>query len=270
MILIGERLNSSRKAVLEAFRNKDEEFLLREALSQERAGADYIDLNASALMEREVETLLWAIPLLNDALRVPLSLDTPNSLAMTAAFQVYQGRAILNSLTAEKEKLKGLLPLIREYKPRVIALCLDESGLPGGSEQALAVGLKLVDLLVKAEVQPGDIFLDPLVRPVGVDQEAVCVFLDSLGKIKENLPGVKTIAGLSNVSFGLPERRLINKTMLVLAMGRGLDAAILDPCDEEIRALLIAAQALLGQDPGLKDYLRFIREKRKAEPSNRE
>jgi 5-methyltetrahydrofolate--homocysteine methyltransferase len=265
MIIIGERLNSTRKSVLEALRCRDAEFLRGQAQKQQEAGAAYVDLNAAALMDDEVEGLRWAIPLLQRKIAIPLSIDTPNPKAMEAGLKVHKGRALLNSITAEKCSLDALLPLVREFKPRVIALCLEESGPPTAPDVAVVRARKLTDILTGAGLAPEDIFLDPLVRPIGVDPSSGALFLDSVEAVKRALPQVKTVAGLSNVSFGMPQRRLINRTFLALAMARGLDAAICDPLDAEIQATVHAASALLGQDPSLKSYLRYSRAKAKAE-----
>lgn len=267
MIIIGERLNSSRRDVQEALARRDDVFLLGEARLQEEAGADYVDLNASALLDKEVEALRWAIPLLQRELRVPLSLDTPNAEAMAEALKIHRGRALLNSLTGEGTRIHSLLPLIRDYQPQVIILCLDDKGLPDKPERALSIAHKMVELLIKQGLKAEDIFVDPLVRPVGADWRAGALFLESLERIKSHLPGIRTIAGLSNVSFGLPQRKLLNRTMLILALKAGLDAAICDPLDEELQAALAASSALLGRDPSLKSYLQFIRQKaRKGKP----
>lgn len=262
MIVIGERLNSSRAPVFKALEDRDEKFLIKEAKRQEEAGASYIDLNTAALIDKEIETLRWAIPFLQKELTVPLSIDTPNPEAMEEGLSLHKGQALLNSLTGEPERIKTFLPLIKKYKPRIIVLCLDESGLPKSSDKELSIAQRMVELLNKEGVKPEDIFIDPLVRPVSIDQGAVNLFLESLEKIKKNLPGVKTIAGLSNVSFGLPQRRLLNRTFLTLAISKGLDAAIVDPLDREIFPAVHSAQALLGKDPSLKKYLAFIRGKK--------
>lgn len=261
MIIVGERLNSSRKVVLDAFLARDEKFLQEQGQKQEQAGAHYIDLNAATLLDKEVETLCWAIPLLEKVLSIPLSLDTPNPEAMAEALKICQRRAILNSLTGESRKIKALLPLLKDFKPQLIVLCLDDKGLPKTAESSLAIASKMATLLIKEGINSKDIFIDPLVHPLAVDWKSASLFLSSLELIKKNLPELKTIAGLSNVSFGLPQRKLLNRTFLVLALSHGLDAAICDPLDKEFQAALHACQALLGKDPSLKDYLRFQRER---------
>jgi cobalamin-dependent methionine synthase I len=259
MIIVGERLNSSRRSVLEALNRKDKKFVVDQAKKQENAGASYIDLNTAALLDKEVQTLKWAIPLLQEELRIPLSVDTPNPDAMEAGLKVHKGHALMNSISGEANKIKTFLPLIKEYKPRIIVLCLDDEGLPETSDEELSIARKMVNLLEKEGVEHKDIFIDLLVRPIGVDQRAGELFLDALDKVKKNLPAVNTIAGVSNVSFGFPRRKSLNRAFLVLAVQKGLDAAILDPLDREILAALRSAEVLLGKDSSLKDYLTFIR-----------
>ena len=262
MIIVGERLNSTRKPVFQALNLKHDKYLLSEALKQERAGADYIDLNTAALLEHEIPTLKWAIPLLQKKLSVPLSIDTPNPEAMAEGLRIHEGRALLNSLSGESQRIKSFLPLIQKYKPRVIILCLDDKGIPANSDQELLIAEKMVGLLSKKGTKAEDLFIDPLVRPIGVDPTAGKIFLEALQKIKKNLPQVKTIAGISNISFGLPRRKLLNRTFLILALQKGLDAAILDPLDMEIIASLFSTQALLGKESAMKNYLGYTRRKR--------
>ncbi len=245
--------------MLEALSRKDKKYLVDQAKKQQNAGASYIDLNTAALVDKEVQTLKWAIPLLQEELRIPLSIDTPNPEAMEAGLEIHKGQALLNSISGEANRIKTFLPLIKEYKPRIIALCLDDQGLPDTSDKELSIARKIVNLLDKERVEHKDIFIDPLVRPIGVDQKAGELFLEALEKIKKDLPSVSTIAGVSNVSFGLPKRKSLNRAFLVLALQKGLDAAILDPLDKEILAALHSSKALLGKDRSLKGYLTFVR-----------
>lgn len=263
MIIVGERLNSSRPGVLRSFKEKNEDWIIKEALLQEKAGASFIDLNASLLLENEIETLKWAIPLLQENINVPLVIDTPNSEAMKIGLSIHKGQAILNSLTAEKEKCSSLIPIIEEFSPKVIALCFNEEGLPPTPQKALSIASGLIDMLDKISFSMEDLFLDPLVRPVGVDPYAGKLFLDSLKLLKKKFPEIKTIAGISNVSFGFPSRSLLNRIFLVLALQRGLDAAICDPLDKEIQASLKAAEALLGKDKGMSGFIGFLKEQGK-------
>lgn len=265
MIIVGERLNSTRTAVRRSLEEKDKTWLVKEALNQEIAGASFIDFNASALHEKEIVTLSWAIPLLQEKTKLPLAIDTPNPEAMKKGLSLHQGQALLNSLTAEKNKYKSLIPLIQEYSPQVIALCLDEKGLPSTAQKTVDNAAKLLEILDKISFPLEDLFLDPLVRPIGIDPQAGQLFLDSLILLKKTFPEIKTIAGISNVSFGFPQRSLLNRTFLVLALQSGLDAAICDPLDKEIMASLRAAEALLGKNNGMTRYISFLKEENKRE-----
>jgi 5-methyltetrahydrofolate corrinoid/iron sulfur protein methyltransferase len=257
MIIVGERLNSNRKPVLQALEKKDKSFLLEEAIKQEQARANFIDLNAAALLDKEVEALKWAIPLLQEKLNIPLSIDTPNSVAMAEGLKIHRGRALLNSLSGEKKKINNLLPLIKEYKPMVIILCLDEKGFPQSPEYALSIASRMVDLVEREGIDLDDIFIDPLVHPVSIDPDAALLFLESLRRIKERMPKVKIIAGLSNISFGLPQRRLLNRVFLSIAILNGLDAAILNPLDAKLLHTISTTEGLLGKEPSLQNYLRI-------------
>jgi len=259
MIIIGERLNSTRKPVFKALQDRNADFIVREAVAQEKAGAHFIDFNPAAMLEDELVALDWVIPLLQKNISLPLSIDTPNPKGVERGLQLHKGQALLNSITGETKKLGQFLPLVKEYEPKVIALCLDDTGMPQTAEQELAAAQKLVEQLDKAGVPKEDIFLDPLVQTIGADQNAGRLFLDALESLKKNLPDIKTIAGISNVSFGLPKRRLLNRTFLAMAISSGLDAAILDPLDPEMIRSIKAAEGLAGKDPMLMGFIAFSR-----------
>jgi cobalamin-dependent methionine synthase I len=262
MIVVGERLNSSRAPVLEAMKARDEGFLIGEARRQAVAGAHYLDINCAALMGEEIDALQWAVPLLQTHVDVPLAIDTTSSDAARAGLGIHKGRAMLNSVTGEHHRIDGFLPIIREHRPRVVVLCMDDDGIPEDADKEVSIARTMVDVLIKEGISTNDIFIDPLVRPIAVDHDAANLFLESLEKIKKALPEIKTIAGISNVSYGLPKRESLNRALLVLALSRGLDAAILDPQDREIMAAIHSTQALVGQDPSLRAYLSFIRKHR--------
>lgn len=270
LLIVGERINASRKGVAELISRRDAEAVLREATRQREAGADYIDVNAGTLMGGEPEALRWLVTTIQGVLDVPLCLDSPSAAAMAAALEVHRGKALLNSITAERERFHSVLPLVKEYGCAVVALCLDDAGMPSSAEQAVAKGCRLVEDLLAAGVPAGDIYVDPLVRPVSTDPRAGMAVLEAIRFLREKYPGVHTICGLSNISFGLPERRLLNRAFLVAAMTAGLDAVILDPLDRPLMSLLRAAEAVLGRDPYCGRYLRAYREGRlEAGPRSR-
>jgi cobalamin-dependent methionine synthase I len=262
MIIIGECLNSSRPAVREAMAKKDKSFLLEQARLQVLAGAGYLDVNAALLLEKEKETLRWIVPLLQDEAGIPLSIDTPDPGALEVALIAHQGRALLNSLSGEKKRVERLLPLVKRYHPRVIVLCLDDSGPAKTPGRALEIAQRMAGLIVRQGLELKDIFIDPLVHSAAAEREVAVRFLASLRRVKERLPGVQTVAGLSNISFGLPQRGLINRTLLVWALEAGLDAAICDPLDRDLRTALAAAEALLGRDSGWKKFRQAVKPRR--------
>lgn len=262
MLVVGERINTSRKPIAELVARRDTEAVVREAALQREAGADYVDVNAGTFLTEEPEMLRWLVTTIQEAVSTPMCIDSPNPVAVRSALQVHRGRALLNSITGEKSRYEQLLPLVREYGCGVVALCLDDAGMPASAQDAVDKGTRLVESLLEAGVPAGDIYVDPLVRPVSTDSCAGVAVVEAIRVIKERYPGVHTICGLSNVSFGLPQRRLLNQAFLVATMTAGLDAVILDPLDARLMALLRAAEAVLGRDGYCARYLRAFREGR--------
>jgi cobalamin-dependent methionine synthase I len=248
MIVIGEKINTSRKSIAQAVERKDDGFIQSVARAQAEAGADYIDVNAGTFLEKEVEFLPWLVETVQAAVDLPLCLDSPSPTALEKALAVHQGEALINSISLEKERYEALLPVVAGRPCKVVALCMARAAMPTTAQERIDVAAELIDGLTRAGVDPGRIFVDPLVQPVSVDVLMGPAILDAIGGIMSRFPGVHTICGLSNISFGLPLRRQINRHFLVLAMARGLSAAILDPTDSELMASLLTAQMLLGQD----------------------
>ncbi|MDI6844617.1 MAG: dihydropteroate synthase [Candidatus Saccharicenans sp.] len=260
MIIIGGLLNSSRKPVEEAFINRDEAYLTGLALEQEKAGCAYLDLNASTLIEREAEIISWAIPLLQQKISVPISIDSPNPATLEAGLRVHRGRALLNSLPGKTPEMDEILPLIRDYKPQVIVCCLDNHGLPETPEDTLRVAVKTLNrLFQETSLREEDVFLDPLVRPLAVFPEAGKLLLESLLLIRRELPGIKTVAGLSNISYGLPRRRVVNLTFLTNLIGHGLDAVIADPLHPDFQTSVIVSEYLNNRPGAREKFLAWAR-----------
>lgn len=231
-----------------------------EALRQVEAGAVYVDVNAGTFVGGEPETLRWLAETVQQAASVPLCIDSPNPAALRAALEVHQGKALVNSITGEKTRFGQVLPLVREHGAAVVALCLDDAGMPGSAEEAVAKGSRLVEGLLAAGLGPDDVYVDPLVRPVSAEPSAGTAALEAIRRLREGYPGVHFICGLSNVSFGLPRRSLLNQAFLAAAMASGLDAVICDPLDGPLMSLLTAAEAVLGRDPQCGRYLRAYRQ----------
>ncbi len=188
-----------------------------------------------------------------------IAIDSANPAAVEAGFKAHKGRPLLNSINGEKQRMDALIPLIREHKPRVIGLAINDDGITQDADNRYRIGAELIELLSKNEIDPDDIFIDPLIFPVSAELQAGNISLAIMKRLKQNHPGVHTVCGLSNISFGLPERRLINQVYMVLAMAHGLDAAIMDPLDRRMMANIITANTLLGQDKVCRNYLKAFR-----------
>lgn len=262
LLCIGEKINSSRKEIKEAIERSDKSLIQKIAREQAEAGAHYLDVNAGLFMEREPEKLRWVVETVQKAVDRPCCLDSPNPLALEAALKVHRGQALLNSISLEKERYHSILPLVRRFGTKIVALCLDDGGMPKDAHDRFHLASLLIERLTKEGIAPDDIYVDPLVQPMATSHSLGPVILDSIEKIKTAFPEVHVICGLSNISFGLPQRRLLNHVFLVLALAKGLDAAILDPTDPGVISCLKAAQVLLGQDPFCSEYLQAFRQGR--------
>lgn len=255
MLIVGERINTSRKAIGPAVVNRDVAFIQNEAKMQFEAGATHIDVNAGTLVYEEPEALEWLVKTVQEAVDAPLCIDSPNPKAIEKALKVHKGKALINSITAEKERFNAILPLVKEYGCSVVALCMDDSGMPETADDRLRIVKVLVDDLTKEGIKPDDVYFDPLVKPISTGSTFGVEVLDTIRGIVKDFPGFHTICGLSNISFGLPNRKLLNQAFLVMCAGAGMDSFIIDPLDQRLMANLIAARALAGMDDYCMGYL---------------
>lgn len=268
MLIVGERINTSRQvkgeSIIEnAVVNRNADFIKDLAIKQAEAGATYIDINCGTLTSGEPEALEWLTQVVMEAVDTPISFDSPNAEALTRALAIYdpsKGQPLINSITAESDRYEQILPLVQQYMAKVIALAMDDTGIQQDPQMRLDVALKLIADLTSAGVAIGDIYVDPLTFPIGTGSDVVVSMLDIITKIKAQYPEVHIIAGLSNVSHGMPVRKLLNQAMTVLSMGSGLDAGILDPNDRYLMALITASEALLGHDDYCMNYITQFRE----------
>lgn len=267
MLVVGERINTSRKVkgepVIEnAVAGRDVEFIEKLAKDQVEAGATYVDLNCGTLREGEPDALEWLVKTVQAVVDVPVTFDSPSPVAIEKAIAAYdssKGQPMINSITAENDRYSNILPLVLKYKTKVIALSMDDTGIQSEAEKRLSVARGLIRNMVDAGVSVEDIYVDPLVFPIGTGSEVGMAILDIVSSIMCEFPGVHTIAGISNISHGLPARKLLNEAMMVLAMDRGMDAAIIDPMDRYLMALIAASEAILGRDDFSMNYITLSR-----------
>lgn len=260
MLIVGERINSTRKRIEPAVRQRDAELIKTEATMQAEAGADYIDCNAAIVgVDEEPEALCWLVETVQSVVDLPCALDSPNPAAIRAALEVHKGVPMINSISGEKEKLENLLPVAIEGKMKVIALCMDDSGMPCTAADRVRIARSLVIELDKAGLPRQSIYLDPLILPVGTDPNSGNEILATMRALRDEMPDVTLICGLSNISYGLPQRKLINRAFMALCIGCGLGAAILDPTDQHLMALAAATEALTGTDEWCANYIKAAR-----------
>jgi cobalamin-dependent methionine synthase I len=259
MLIVGERINTSRKAVNEAVEKRDVAYIQADVKAQVEGGADIIDVNAGSRSLSELDDLQWLISVIEEAVPARLSLDSSNPEVLAAVVGRVRDLPMLNSTTAEKARFEKMAPVIKARECDIVALCIGDRGIPKTVDQVLENGARLVGDLEAIGVKRERIYLDPLVQAVSVDNKAALVFLEAIEKINRELPGVKTVCGLSNVSFSLPKRPLVNRTFLALAMRAGLQGALIDPLDKKLMATLRATTILLGQDPFCRTYLKAFR-----------
>ena len=256
MLVIGERINATRRSIRDAVESRNIDAIVHEATIQMENGADYLDVNCGTVnAAEEPEVMQWLVQGLQAAGPFPLCIDSANPDALSAGLAACQGRAMINSTSAESERFEKVLPLIREYDADVVALCMDDRGIPPDSAAAERVGRDLVWRLLDAGIAVERIYLDPLVRSVATNPESVPETLELMKSLGSTFDGLHFISGLSNVSFGLPERRHLNRAYLVMSIVGGLDAVIIDPLDGALGALIFAAEALMNRDRFCMNYI---------------
>lgn len=259
MKIIGEKINGTRKQVGQAIAERNAEFIQNLAQKQAEAGAHWLDVNAGTHPDREPDDLIWLIQTIQAVVKVPLCLDSANPKALRRAMSEVQQTPMINSISGEPDRLSGVLPIVAEFGCEVIALAMNNKGIPNSAEARLAVVRELFVATRAAGVPDEKIYVDPLVMTIATNTACGNMALDTMRAVRAEFPLAHLSAGLSNVSFGLPARALVNRAFLVLALAAGLDTAILDPLDRELKAAALAADLLLGRDKHCLNYTRAYR-----------
>lgn len=264
MIIIGEKINATRKSIARAILSEDSAFIKQQIENQDKAGAHYIDLNAgtgSGDEKQEIEDMYWLINLALETTEKKLSIDSANPVIVQKAVEHLDGRRpfLINSAKYDAEVLDVLLPLTAANDAQLIALAMDVDGIPEDAEKRTHVCLKINEQAKKAGVRLENIFFDPLVLPLSANQNHGKVALETLQHIKKELPGAKTSMGVSNISFGLLKRSWINEAFMIAAITGGLDAAICDPTRPSIRKAISLGRLIAGKDKYCRRYTRGVR-----------
>ena len=263
-VVIGERINPTGKKKLQAaLREGDTGYVLREALSQEEAGAEILDVNVGVPGLDEVRVLTETVTAIQAVTGLPLQLDTSNPAAMEQALRRYNGKPLINSVNGKRESLDSILPLVQKYGGGLVCLALDDEGIPETVEGRLAIARKIAAEAEAFGIPRRELLVDGLTLPVSAGEENGRITLETIRRVKEEL-GVSTALGVSNVSFGLPRRDLVNTAFFTLAMEAGLDGAIINPNVPEMMGALRAFRALTGRDPQSAAYIEAYRDQSAA------
>lgn len=260
MIIVGELINASRKAISQAIKDTDANYIKQVAKEQYEAGADYIDVNAGIFVGQEADYLKWLIQSVQEELSVSCCIDSPDPKAIEAALSVHKGTAMINSISLEKDRYEAILPIIAGTDLKIVALCMGENGMPETADDRLKIADRLVNGLVQNNIPIDNIYIDPLVQPIGTNDIFGIEFLNAVQAITTQFKGIHTMCGLSNISFGLPKRKFINQVFAIMAVSRGLDGLIVNPLDKSMMASLITAETLAAKDEFCMNYLQAFRD----------
>lgn len=266
-VLIGERINpSGKKKLAEALKAGNLDIVRKEALAQAEAGADILDVNVSTFGVDEVALLPRAVQAVMDAVDIPLCLDSANAEALEAALKVYKGKPLINSVTGEEHSLTKVLPLVKKYGAAVVGLVQDDEGIPHDSKRRLAVADKIVNRAEAAGIPRDDIIIDCLCLAVGADMTAGTAILEGARLIKKEL-GVNLTLAVSNISFGLPDRDLLNNAFVAMAIAAGVTCVIADV--NKVRPAVLAADLILAHDKYARRYTESYRQRQKQQQAKK-
>lgn len=258
MLIIGERINGLFKDVAKAIQTKDKKIIQDLAKKQVVSGADVLDVNTGPASADPVNDMAWLVNAIQEVIDIPLAIDSPKIKVLESGLAaIKKGRAMINSTTAQKEKLEAILPLAVKYNTTIVGLTMNEKGIPSDIGAKSELALQIIAAAMEKGISSDDVYIDPLILPVNVAQQQSRDTLEVIKNIRTLCePAPHVVLGLSNVSQGTKERSLINRTYLVMAMAMGLDAAIVDPMDKMLMDAMRTARILLNQSIYCDAYLK--------------
>lgn len=259
MKIIGEKINGTRKRVARAIAERDSPYIQNLAAKQAEAGSAWLDVNAGTHPDQEADDLIWLIEQIQSVVDTPLALDSANPKALEIAIQAVDKTPLINSISGEPDRLEKILPIVAAHDCEVIALAMDEKKIPETFEKRMDVIEKVLEHTRAAGVADDKVYVDPLAMTIATMNQSAVIACETIRALHEKYPELHFTMGLSNISFGLPARKQINRGLLILAMGAGLDSAILDPLDKELRAAILTTELLLGKDRHCMNYLKASR-----------
>jgi cobalamin-dependent methionine synthase I len=256
MIIIGEKINATRKKIGEALEARDAEFIIKTAVEQAEAGADFIDINGGSPEKgQEAKNMEWLMGLVQDNTDKPIAVDSADPEAVKIGLSLAKQKPILNSISLESDRLEPILPLAADHDCMVVALLMSDDGTPCGIDDRLARCDQLVEKITGVGKKVDEIIVDPCFLPVSTDHNCGRTVLEAIAGIRAKYPEIHIGGGCSNISFGLPKRKLVNFALLSQAIYLGMDAGIIDPCIEGIMSAIRAAEAVAGCDEFCMNYV---------------
>lgn len=259
MKIIGEKINGTLVPVKKAIAKRDANFIRSLAQQQIEAGVGWLDIHAGTQADKELNDLAWLVETVQEMTKVPLCLDSTSPQALAAALKIIQVPPMINSISGETERLEHILPIAAEYGCQVIALAMDEGGIPSSVERRLKVIRNIITKTRRCGISDEMIYIDTLILTIATNIDSGIISLETMRTVKAEYPNVHLTCAISNISFGLPSRSLINSAFLNLAMAAGLDSAILDPLDRQLQKALLASELLLGRDRHCLKYTKAYR-----------
>ena len=259
MKIIGEKINGTRKRVAQAIAERDAEYIRDLAIKQTEAGSTWLDVNAGTRPDQEPDDLVWLIENIQAVVETPLALDSANPKALNVAIQAVNKTPMINSISGEPDRLEQILPIVAKHGCEVIALAMDDKKIPETFDKRMEVIDMVLQHTRAAGIPDGKVYVDPLALTIATMNQSAMIACDTIRAVYGKYPDLHFTMGLSNISFGLPARKQVNRGFLILAMQAGLDCAILDPLDKELRAAIVTTELLLGQDKYCKGYLKASR-----------
>lgn len=264
-VIIGERINpTGRKSLLKELKEGKFDIVKQDAVAQVEAGAKIIDVNAGVPGEDEEPILRDMMHAVMEVTDMPLCIDTADNTALESALSIYEGKALINSVNGEEERLESVLPLVKEYDASVIGLCMDDDGIPPTADDRFRVAAKIIERADELGISADRIVIDPLALTMGSDHNAGRISIEAIQKIVEEF-GVNITMGCSNISFGMPERPVINSTFIAMSILAGLTCPITNPLEEEVNLAIQAADLVMGRDDFGMNWIKSYRARSKED-----
>lgn len=263
MIVIGEKINGSIPAVAEAIAKRDKQFIQERALQQANAGATFLDCCASVPVEQELDTLHWMIDCIQEVTDLPICVDSPSADVLAQAYKYCKRPGLFNSVSGEDSKMDVLFPILSMPENKqweVVALLSDDTGIPKSAADRLRVFDKIMAKAKEYGISPSRIHIDPLVEMLCTCEDGIAMVVEVIQTIKTQYPSIHVTGAVSNISFNLPVRRILNQAFLVLAMNAGMDSAVMDPTNRDMMGMMYATEAMLGLDEYCIEYITAYRE----------